>query len=162
MDGSYQCDNRDVCADVLLLAQDKVAQEFSVEIVDVFRGLVEQLWERLVMFIGDMATAAVFQSARREAMQDHPFLEGVSVDREGVRLDQLRENPGALDRAAVQAGFLAFLDGVVALLTDLTGDILMRKLGPLVEAFRAELGGSGDGESGRWRLGEWKREGGRG
>ena len=155
MEGTSQGNNRSICTDVLRQAPGEVVEEAemekaSLEIIGVFRDLVGQLWGQLVLFIGDMATAAIFQSARREVMQTYAFLKAVNVDREGVCLDQLRGNPTALNPPTARAGFLAFLDEVVALLTDLTGDILVRNFEPLVEQFRAELGEGGskrDGEA---------------
>jgi hypothetical protein len=36
-------------------------------------------------------------------------------------------------------GFLAFVDSIIALIADLTGDILVRKVQPLVQDFSQQL-----------------------
>lgn len=109
--------------------------------VDSFREFVERLWARLASLVGETATAAIVRSAVLEAARAHPVLGGVHVDASGVQLDRLRENPDSLDSSALRAGFLAFAESAMSLMSDLTGDILARKVEPLVQQFKRQLEG---------------------
>ncbi len=109
------------------------------EVVDIFQELLEQMWERLALLLGDVATMSIFQSARRESIQDHPFLGKVNVDETGVYLNDLRPELAALDRIEMRAGFLRYMDNIIDILTTLTGDILVYKVQPLVEQLEQNL-----------------------
>ena len=134
-----QLRDKDIREEALRQAQAEIAQEVKQEIVDIFRELLERLWARLASLVGETATMAIFRSALWETTGPYAFLKGTKVSENGLRLDCLQENLAALDRATIRAGLLAFIDSIVALITDLTGDILVRKVQPLVEQFNQQL-----------------------
>jgi hypothetical protein len=134
-----QREGKDTREETTRQVQTEIEGEVKREIVNVFRELLERLWERLASLIGETATAAIFQSARREVARDYPFLNRVDIDESGVRLNHLQQDLSALERTTLRGGLLALSDGVVALLTDLTGDILVRKVQPLVQQFKQQL-----------------------
>lgn len=132
-------EDTDLREQALRQARAEMAGEVKQEIVDIFRELLERLWERLASLIGENSTAAIFRSALLEASRNYPFLQGINVGSAGIRMERLREDLAAQERAVLRAGLLTFTDSVVALLTDLTGNILVRKVAPLVQHFHEEL-----------------------
>lgn len=119
--------------------QQDVESKIKREIVSIFRILLEQLWNRLQHTIGKTATAAIFRSALRETGETYPFLEMVDVSAEGVVLDEAADEFLRVDRKRLKAGLLALLDNTMALIVDLTGSILIRKVEPIVEEFKQQV-----------------------
>lgn len=109
------------------------------EMVNIFRDTAEGLWARLIQYIGLSSTVAIFRSALRESGRSFPFLLRIKITNGGIRLDDLRRDLGGLERQTVRLGLLAFANGLVALLTELTGEILVHKVEPLVSAFRIRM-----------------------
>lgn len=120
-------------------AQAEMLEAGKQETLDIFSELLERLWERIVGLIGGTATVAVFRSALLEASRDHPLCQEINIDSGGICLDRLKKNLDALERTAVRAGLMAFTDNVMALLIDLTGGILLRKVEPLVQQLKQQL-----------------------
>lgn len=110
------------------------------EILSLFGDFFQKLWERLASMIGETATAAICRSAVVEAAREHAFLSDVEIGDAGIVLDRLREDPESPGRAELEGGLLVFVDAVMGLIIDLTGNILVRKVEPLVEQFRGRLG----------------------
>jgi hypothetical protein len=84
---------QDIRQEALRQARAEVEQEVRREIVDIFRELLQQLWERVAALLGEAATAAIFGAAKREACRGHPFLEGVEVTAAGIDVERL-QRPG--------------------------------------------------------------------
>lgn len=117
----------------------EMAQAGKQELLEIFGELLARLWERINSLIGETATIAVFRSALLEASRDHALLQEIEIDSSGISLERLKTTLDALDRSAVRAGLLAFTDNVMALLIDLTGEILLGKVEPLVQQFKQKL-----------------------
>lgn len=119
--------------------QAEIAHESKQETLEIFSELLERLWERIAGLIGETAAVAVFRSALLEASRDNPLLQEIDIDNRGILLGRLKKNLDAWERNAVRSGLLAFTDSAIALLIDLTGEILLRKVEPLVEQFKQKL-----------------------
>lgn len=109
-------------------------------VADCFTEVLERSWERLAPLLGGVATAAVLRSTRRSVEHDHPLLAAVEADGAGLRLGRLRPACLAAGPAACRAACVAFVDALLALLVDLTGDILAARVAPIVDEARARLG----------------------
>lgn len=130
----------DLRAAALRQARAEADMDVKREIIDVFRELLERLWARLVHLIGESNTAAIFHSALNEAGSTAPFLQKITVNEQGLRMDGLVAEADDLTRTELRVALLTFTDSIVALLTDLTGDILVTKVAPLMQQFRREIG----------------------
>lgn len=109
------------------------------EMVDSFREMAEGLWAHLSKYIGVSSTAAIFQSALHDSGRNFPFLLVVKATNRGLRTQGLRGEVGQLERQTLRLGLLAFTNNLIALLTDLTGDILIQKLEPSISSFQARM-----------------------
>ena len=117
----------------------EMAQAGKQEILEIFSELLDRLWERINSLIGETACVAVFRSALLETSRDHALLQDIEIHSSGISLDGLNTTLDGLDRSAVRTGLLAFTDNVMALLIDLTGEILLGKVEPLVQQFKQKL-----------------------
>lgn len=109
------------------------------EIVDIFRELLQRLWKRLVGVIGEVPTATIFWGAMWETSRSYPFLTRINVDKEGVSVSSLMDDLNQIERSELRSGMLALVDNTVGLLTDMTGTILLGKVDPLVQEFKAQI-----------------------
>ncbi|GAC1462414.1 MAG: hypothetical protein NVS2B14_03210 [Chamaesiphon sp.] len=135
-DESHGNDNHEA---VFNLVRAEMAQVGKQETLEIFGELLDRLWERLILLIGETATVAVFHSALLEASREHPLLQEIDIENSGIGLNRFKETLDALDRNALRKGLLAFTDSVMALVIDLTGQILSRKMEPLVQQFKQKL-----------------------
>ena len=103
---------------------------------DIFRESLERLWSLLSSLIGNAATIAIFRSALFWATRDHPLLRGIEITRTGVRMDRLAGDSATTE---TREGLLALVYSIVSLVEDLTGDILLSKLRPLVRQLEGRL-----------------------
>lgn len=117
----------------------EMAQVGKQEILEIFSELLDRLWERINSLIGETACIAVFRSALLEASRDYALLQDIEITSSGICLDGLNKTLDGLDRSTVRAGLLALTDNVMALLIDLTGEILLGKVEPLVQQFKQKL-----------------------
>lgn len=125
--------------DALFNARPQENEKVKYKLVHDFRGNLERTWVRLCSIIGAKETASIFSGVLHNVSREHLFLKGINISNEGVRLDQLMENVVGLEQSAVHAGFMAFSQDVVTLLTDLTGDVLVRKVKPLLQEFEYNM-----------------------
>jgi hypothetical protein len=109
------------------------------ELVEAFRAVIDRLWQELVLLIGESSAVSMCQSALQESRRHFPFLGGIDMEAVGVRVDRLRANVMGLDRSTLRAGLLAFMNSLEGIMVDLTGDVLMRKVGPLVQQLKRQL-----------------------
>lgn len=119
--------------------RERIEDEVKREILDIFRELLDRLWGRLIALLGPAATAAIFRSVALEVGRAHPFVREIEADEAGLHLDGLAATLRGQERQAVRTGLLAYVDGIVGLLADLTGDVLLKKVGPIVDEFRKTL-----------------------
>lgn len=118
----------------------RLAEEANRELVEAFRQVIEPLWGGVVALIGENSAQALFQSALQEAKRQHPLLGGIDIDRTGVRLDRLRVNVLRVPEATLRGALLAFVHTLEGVMVDLTGNVVMQKVEPLVHQFKQRLG----------------------
>lgn len=98
-----------------------------------------RLWERMVNLIGLSTTVAMFRSALIEAVREYPFLRGIEISQTGIDLQGLRLQLSNISYPPLRSGLICFTDEILAIITDLTGHILTRKVKPLIQDFRNQL-----------------------
>ncbi len=114
--------------------------ESSIEaMTKIFDELMHCLWERLASLIGETATLAIFRSALLEATTQHPLLARVVLSEQGLNLDALATQTPPPDLSHLRQGLMQLTDNVLALLIDLTGEILLGKVNPLVQQYKQKL-----------------------
>lgn len=117
--------------------------DFSIqskeEIVRTIEEVLGYFWTQLSGVIGIPTTIFVFQSVLRETVQEFLYFENTRISDSGIQLNLTGEPLEKIERNQLNAGLLAFLDNCLGLLHDLTGNILVSKLEPLVNEFRANI-----------------------
>ena len=109
------------------------------EVVEYFGVLLAQMGRLLESMIGADATAAVLWNTLLAARREYAVLHDLEVSAAGGQVEQLRANLGNVDHIELQNSLVAYLNGVVALVADITGEVLVLKLAPLVQQFQQRL-----------------------
>ncbi len=108
--------------------------------MDLFEGHLRDLWLLLVPIMGPMASMTVFRRGLANAAVEYPFLKKARVDLDGPKLEELRAESESLDGRLLLSGLVETLSAVEHLLTLLAGDILAKKVAPVVGQLRNMLG----------------------
>ncbi|WP_143301452.1 hypothetical protein [Candidatus Entotheonella palauensis] len=111
------------------------------EVIAHFSLLLVQLGSLLESMIGVDATAAVLWSALLSARREHPVLHNLEIDTDGGHIVQLQANRINIDPTELQNSLVAYIDGIVTLVADITGEVLVLKIAPLIQQFQQRLEG---------------------
>jgi hypothetical protein len=109
------------------------------ELLQLSQELLGQLWSRLVNWLSESATVMVFRSALTEVRQQYAALEVIQVGVSGVALKPLENQIETLDETGLRLGLLKLMESLMALLADLTGEVLIKRVEPVVEPYRQRL-----------------------
>ncbi len=113
--------------------------EAKREVIHFFEDLLAYFWSHLCSVIGETTTLIVFQSALRETVAHHTFLEDTQVSETGIELSLQGEGLLDVEWSQLRAGLLALLESCLGLLRYLTGNILVGKLEPMVAEFISKV-----------------------
>lgn len=111
------------------------------ELVERFDALLVQMCRLLAVLIGADTTAVLLRSALLQARRNYPVLHDLEVDAAGGHVERLLANLDHLDNIELRDSLLAYIDSIIALITDLTGEVLAMKIAPLVQQFHQGLPG---------------------
>lgn len=109
------------------------------ELLQISQELLGQLWSRLVNWLSESATVVLFRSALAEVRQQYAVLEVIEVARTGVGLRSLDNQIETLDDIGLRLGLLKLMEALMTLLADLTGEVLLDRVEPVVEPYRQRL-----------------------
>jgi len=113
-------------------------QEFAAVLEPVRRQL-KTLMDTMALLIGSASATAIFRSVVRRQSRHFPFLAAFQVMDGSIFVQPIAAEDLPADTDELLAGINAVVDGVIALLTDLTGDVLMSKLAAPVAATRQAI-----------------------
>jgi hypothetical protein len=105
------------------------------ELVERFGALLQQVCRLLAALIGADTTAVLLRSALLQARRTYPVLHDLEMDAAGGHTELRLANLDNLDNIELHDSLLAYIDAIIALITDLTGEILAQKIAPLVQQF---------------------------
>ncbi len=116
-------------------------QEFTATLEPIRRHL-KNLMDTMALLIGSASATAIFRSVVRRQTRHFPFLAALQVADGTIHVQPIAADalPAATDN--MLAGINAVVDGVITLLTDLTGEVLMAKLAEPVAATRHAIAAS--------------------
>ncbi len=106
-----------------------------------FGVLLARLGGLLASMIGADAADAVLRSALLTTRRAHPLLRDLEVSEVGGQVEQLQTQLGHIDDDELQNSLSAYIDDIVALVADITGEVLVVKITPLVHQFQQRLEG---------------------
>lgn len=88
-----------------------------------YKETLEQIWDKIETVLGPMTTGVIFKKVILKTQNQYPFLEQLSIDEKGISFNHLEINDKEL-----QEGFESLINNLFDLLTNLSGDILVRQI----------------------------------
>jgi hypothetical protein len=116
-----------------------VGADAKARLVDAFDVTLGQLQSCLGALIGADATSVLFRSACREAWQHYPWLQSIDVDAAASHVDRLRSHLDGITYVELRESLAACIETILALVADVTGDVLVRKMYPYAQQFRQHV-----------------------
>ena len=110
----------------------------NTQVMEIFETSFNQLRDYLLPIVGPVALGAIFRNAVRENKAKFPFLMDVTTGDTEISPDTT--NLKNIPSEELLQGFFAFLQSIIGLLTELTGDVLAGKAKTLLSAVANQLG----------------------
>ncbi|UNC92854.1 GGDEF domain-containing protein [Candidatus Contubernalis alkaliaceticus] len=104
--------------------------------IDNYQDMMDRIWNHLSSIIGQAATAVVFQNAMQEIQRGSPCLNKIKVDYAGVSLKQLFKQEEPVEETLMLRSLLFYFEGITTVLINLTEDMLIRQVQPLMRDIR--------------------------
>ena len=121
------------------LVEQTLRQARHDEVLAIYEDLLQTIWNRLVPTLGRVTVTAILDRSIAATAEHHPFMRAISVTREGLSFQALREQlvpPGGPEQVAIRGAMKELVASLIDLLATLTGDILVRQLLKDVEGGR--------------------------
>ena len=116
-------------------------QEF-VRVLEPARRQLKNLMDTMALLIGSASATAIFRSVARRQARHFPFLAALQVMDGAIFVQPIAAEALPADMEELLTGMNAVVDGVIVLLTDLTGEVLMSKLAEPVAATKHAIAAS--------------------
>jgi hypothetical protein len=101
-------------------------------VLDLYSGLLTELWEIVSALIGEAILAFLFTLAIRKLGEKHPFLLSLEVSEEGVSCEKMKEDCRAVAPAEIHRGFQALINQLSHLFSALADGVINKELFPKV------------------------------
>ena len=109
-------------------------------ITNLFQEVVQVMWHRLTPILGVVTTQYLFQQAVAKNRQEFPCLEVVKFNGDGPQFQKSEGVNNQINQQELRKAFAAVVTTVLAILTTLSGDILVNQLKPHAEVFLKKAG----------------------
>ncbi len=109
-------------------------------ITNLFQEVVQVMWHRLTPILGVVTTQYLFQQAVTKNRQKFPWLEVVKFSGDGPQLQKSEGVNNQISQQELRKAFAAVVTTVLAILTTLSGDILVNQLKPHADVFLKKAG----------------------
>ena len=101
-------------------------------VLDLYSGLLTELWEIVSALIGEAILAFLFTLAIRKLGEKHPFLLSLEVSEEGVSCEKMKEDCRAVAPAEIHRGFQGLINQLSHLFSALSDVLINKELFPKV------------------------------
>lgn len=92
--------------------------------VNRYKQIMEQMWDKVVITLGPITTAVILKKVISKTQPQFPFLKQLEVNEEGIYFNHIQIN----SKKELEEGFESLINNLFDILTNLTGDILIREL----------------------------------
>lgn len=89
-----------------------------------YKETIEQIWNKVVITLGPMTTVVILKKVISETQNKYPFMKQLEVNEEGINFNHLKIK----NKEELQQGFEDLINNLFGILTNLTGDVLVREI----------------------------------
>ena len=100
--------------------------------VELYSGLLADVWEVVSALIGEPTLALLFTLAIRKLGDKYAFLKSLQVSEEGLSLDDVKEECRTLSPAEIHRGFQSLINHLFHLFSTLAEGVISREIFPKV------------------------------
>jgi hypothetical protein len=115
-----------------MVREDKEGKWSTDLVLDLYSGLLMEIWEIVSALIGEAILALLFLSAIRKIGEKHPFLISLKVSEEGIALDRVKEEGQNLSPLEIHRGFQSLINHLFQLFSALAEGVINKELFPKV------------------------------
>ncbi|MCG3260947.1 MAG: hypothetical protein H7644_14425 [Candidatus Heimdallarchaeota archaeon] len=109
----------------------------KIELLIVFQELYSKIWNTLVNIIGETSTIVLFKCSMKSVSDNFAFLDTCSISDAGICLDL---DTNHITVKELRNGLISWVDNFVSLITEMTGDIITKKIEPMITEFKESDG----------------------
>ena len=100
--------------------------------VELYSGLLADVWEVVSALIGEPTLSLLFTLAIRKLGDKYAFLKSLQVSEEGLSLDDVKEECRTLSPAEIHRGFQSLINQLFHLFSTLAEGVISREIFPKV------------------------------
>lgn len=107
----------------------------------IFEDFLKRFRDYLVPILGETTVDAILRNAIRENRKRYHFFNSVTIKVSKISFSEVHEGGEGIDSRELLSGFLDFIQSIITLLTELTGDVLTRNVEILVNDLEKNIKG---------------------
>ncbi len=115
-----------------MMREDKEGKGSADLVLDLYSGLLMEIWEIVSALIGETILAFLFFSAIRKIGEKYPFLRSLKVSEEGIAFDKVKEEGQKLSPLEIHRGFQSLINHLFQLFSALAEGVINKELFPKV------------------------------
>ncbi len=101
-------------------------------VLDLYSGLLTELWEIVSALIGEAILAFLFNLAIRKLGEKHPFLLSLNVSEEGISWEKAKDDCRTVTAGEIHRGLQALINELSHLFSALADGVINKELFPKV------------------------------
>jgi hypothetical protein len=115
-----------------MVREDRGGKSSSDLVLDLYSGLLIEIWDIVSALIGEAILALLFLSAIRSVAEKHPFLNSLKVSEEGIAVGKVKEEAQNLSPLEIHRGFQSLINHLFQLFSALAEGVINKELFPKV------------------------------
>ena len=115
-----------------MIREDRGGKSSSDPVLDLYSGLLIEIWDIVSALIGEAISALLFLSAIRSIAEKYPFLNSLKVSEEGIAVGRVKEEGQNLSPLEIHRGFQSLINHLFQLFSALAEGVINKELFPKV------------------------------
>ena len=115
-----------------MIREDRGGKGSSDLVLDLYSGLLIEIWDIVSALIGEAISALLFLSAIRSIAEKHPFLNSLKVSEEGIAVERMKEEGRKLSPLEIHRGFQSLINHLFQLFSAMAEGVINKELFPKV------------------------------
>ena len=115
-----------------MIREDRGGKSSSDPVLDLYSGLLIEIWDIVSALIGEAILALLFLSAIRSIAEKYPFLNALKVSEEGIAVGRVKEEGQNLSPLEIHRGFQSLINHLFQIFSALAEGVINKELFPKV------------------------------
>jgi len=115
-----------------MIREDRGGKGSSDLVLDLYSGLLIEIWDIVSALIGEAISALLFLSAIRSIADKYPFLNSLKVSEEGIAVGKVKEEGQNLSPLEIHRGFQSLINHLFQIFSALAEGVINKELFPKV------------------------------